>query len=80
MNWANSATSKRLRKVLDVLTTAGGKGATSFEIARATGSVAPATDVSELRRSGYVIECVYEGKTPAGRKIFRYTLLGRIAA
>jgi hypothetical protein len=47
------------------------------------GSMASATDVAELRVSLRAqeqdIDCVYEGRTAAGRRVYRYRLVTRPA-
>lgn len=79
MNAGNPERSKRLKLTLSYLQFGKG-GRTTAEIQEHTGSMAPATDISELRCSGYVIDCKYEGKTPSGRRVYRYVYLGRIPA
>lgn len=69
----NPASSLRLRRVLDVLRAAGSRGVTSLELQERASTVAPGTCVSELRASGLVVECAYEGRAD-GRKVYRYTL------
>lgn len=71
---ASKPTSRRLQRLLRTLRKHGLRGATSRQLAQETGSMAVATDVSELRRSGYLVPCEYEGKTPEGRKVYRYSL------
>ena len=69
--------SKRLQNLLRILL-AYPKGCTTAEIQQWTGSMCPGTDVSELRQSGYDIECYYQGKSKTGRRIYRYKYLGRL--
>jgi len=74
---ANVDKSTRLQRVLRVLKEAGKTGATSRELMLKANVVAPGTCVSELRASGYVIDCdllvVYED----GAKVYKYALIGR---
>jgi hypothetical protein len=70
--------SPRLAKLLRVLQAHKGPGITTFEIQQWTNSCAPATDISELRRNGYEIERVYQGKNENGRQVNRYYLKGRL--
>ena len=76
MHNANADKSYRLKQTLDVLR-AFPDGPTTWDIQGWCGSMAPATDISELRQNGYVIDCEYAGKTATGRKIFRYHLRGK---
>jgi len=66
--------SRRLSSLLTFLRQRGAEGATSAEIRDRTGSVAPGTDVSELRANGHSVACVFQGVTASGRKVYRYTL------
>lgn len=76
MHAANPARSKRLKLTLKYLEFAPG-GRTTAEIQEHTGSMAPATDISELRHSGYLIACRFDGQSERGRRVYRYTYLGR---
>lgn len=76
MHSANVAKSARLKRTLDVLR-AFPEGPTTLDIQVLTNSMAPATDISELRANGYTIDCEYAGKTSTGRRIFRYHLNGK---
>lgn len=76
MHNANADKSYRLKQTLDVLR-AFPDGPTTWDIQGWCGSMAPATDISELRQNGYVIDCKYQGLTSTGRKIFRYHLRGK---
>jgi hypothetical protein len=67
----------RLAPVLALFRQRGEAGATTLELHQANGSMASATDVAELRANGYTIDCQYEGRTSAGRKCYRYTLIER---
>ena len=70
--------SERLRRTLSFIRDWGGlvRGVTSAEIQGHTGSMAVATDVSELRRNGLNIECKYIG-TRNGRRAYSYTYKGK---
>lgn len=76
MHKANALKSERLQRMLSVLR-AFPTGATTFDLQTLTYSMAPSTDVSELRANGYIIERRYEGRTSTGRHINRYTYKGR---
>jgi hypothetical protein len=65
--------SPRLTRTLEVLR-AFPEGATTWDIQCLTNSMAPSTDVAELRQNGYDIICQYEGQTSSKRRIFRYHL------
>ncbi len=75
MHFCNADHSLRLKRTLNALVEVGRSGITSAALAQRTGSVAVATDVSELRKNGYVIDCKYLYKTATGRKVFTYELL-----
>ena len=77
MHNGNPETSLRLSRTLTFLRAAGKFGATSAEIRNFTNSVAPGTDVSELRHSGHYILCKYDHRTPKGNKVYRYTYIGK---
>jgi hypothetical protein len=77
MHAANVEHSSRLLRALFYIKSAGKNGCTTAELQSYSESMAPATDVSELRQSGYLIECRRDGTTHGGRKIYRYTYLGR---
>ena len=49
----------------------------SLALADMTGSVAVATDISELRKNGYDVTCEYLRETVEGRRIYVYTLRGK---
>ena len=74
---ANIEKSERLQRTLRFIKSFGRFGVTSAMIQGHTGSVAVATDASELRRNGYRIDCDYVGKNSHGRKLFRYTYKGK---
>ena len=69
--------SDRLRRTLAFVRSWGATGAPSAEIQGFTGSMAVATDISEIRRNGYDIECKYVGMTDKGRKVYNYTYRGK---
>jgi len=69
MHKANPDTSDRLKRLLYALYEAGLSGATTWELMEKARICSASTVVSELRASGYDIECRREGK---GR--FRYWL------
>ena len=73
MHAANSDRSRRLALLLHALRSHP-EGMRTAEIQTWTASMAPATDVSELRngKPGYRIDCKYEGLSSSGRRIFRY--------
>lgn len=73
MNAARYGESYRLQKMYEELLWVLDKGATTRQLARATGSCAVHTDISELRQNGIPITCTYEG-TRNGRRIYRYKL------
>ena len=67
--------SQRLKRTLDYIKSAASSGCTTAEIQGWTHSMAPATDVSELRQSGYLIECSQDPMRN-GRRVYRYTYKG----
>ena len=73
MHAANPEKSRRLARMLELLK-AHPRGATTLELQRWSDSCAVSTDISELRQSGYVIDCICEGTNRNGRKVYRYTL------
>lgn len=74
MRAARLASSDRLQRTLDVLLGAGSHGLTTMELIVATGSVAPHSDVAELRANGLRIRCALDRTTAAGRRVYRYRL------
>lgn len=76
MHAGDPHTSKRLRETLGFLVARGDHGATTLEIHDHTGSMAPGTDVSALRQSGFQIACRCEGRNSNGNKVYRYTFQG----
>lgn len=70
---AASLSNKRLQAILGMTT---GRWATSLEIASATGSIAPSTDVAALRcrlrpLGGHVMSS-YVGKSVTGARVYAY--------
>ena len=53
-------------------------GLTTMELIQRTGSVAPHSDVSELRANGVPVDARQERCTAKGRRVWRYRL-GRVA-
>lgn len=74
MNARSAKTSKQLSAIVEMLQSRGKDGATSWELADASGSLAIATCVSELRAGGYKIECERVQK-PEGRRVYRYRMI-----
>ena len=72
MHAANPEKSRRLARTLEILKSSP-RGVTTAELQAWTGSMAPATDCSELRQSGYRIACRFQ-ETKNGRRIYRYTM------
>ena len=66
--------SPRISKLVDLLKRQGDFGVTSLDISRICDTPRAASDVSEARACGFDIHAQYEGKSPAGRKIYRYRL------
>lgn len=77
MHYADPERSLRLTRTLRYLNSCAGYGCTTAQLQAATASMAPSTDVSELRQSGYQIDCKNEGMSVQGRRIYRYTYRGR---
>ena len=77
MHHGNPDRSRRLARALAYVQSAGPVGCTTAELQSWTLSMAPATDISELRQSGYQIDCKAEGMNN-GRRVYRYTYQGRI--
>ena len=76
MHNADADKSARLKRTLEVLL-AFPEGPTTWDIQCLTNSMSPATDISELRQNGHIIERRYEGRTSTGRHINRYHYKGR---
>ena len=68
--------SERLRRMLEALEDR--PGSTTMALQERTKSCAVATDISELRSRGYVIERIGDG-TRNGRRINRYYIRGRLS-
>lgn len=66
--------SARLRDLLAYLRRAGTRGSTTMQIQSDLGMCAVSAAVSEIRASGYVIDCIYVGRSDTGRRIWRYEL------
>jgi hypothetical protein len=77
MHNADPERSARLARTLRYLSYCAETGCTTAQLQAATASMAPATDVSELRQSGYLIECTNEGMNENGRRVYRYVFKGR---
>lgn len=77
MHNADVEKSERLQRTLIVIRSHGKYGCTSATLQALTGSMAPATDVSELRRNGYDIDCQYTHMTENHRKVYTYTYRGK---
>lgn len=77
MHNANPSKSRRLTRALDYLKACRPYGCTTAELQAFTGSMAPATDVSELRHAGYLVECKCDGVNKNGRRVYTYRYLGR---
>lgn len=82
MRFAKLSTSRRLQAVLRALEVHP-RGLTTYQLTTHTGGCAIHSDIAELRANGVEISCSYEGKSAAGRRVYRYTLEkpeGRAAA
>ena len=77
MHAASPDRSLRLSRALDFVKNAGPMGCTTMQLQAYTGSMAPATDISELRHAGYLIDCTMDGVKPNGRRVYRYRYQGR---
>ena len=77
MHAADPEHSARLTRTLRFLYYCKGEGCTTAQLQAATDSMAPSTDVSELRQSGYLIDCKNEGISTNGRRVYRYVYKGR---
>jgi hypothetical protein len=76
MHHADPDRSIRLSRTLAYLKAHQYTGCTTAEIQAWTGSMAPATDISELRQSGHIIPKPTSTMTN-GRRIFRYFYRGK---
>ena len=72
----NPYKSDRLRRTLDCLLL---RPMTTWELRQYTDSCAPASDVEDLRKNGYQIQCERQPNSKNGRKIYLYTYRGRNA-
>jgi hypothetical protein len=72
MHFANIQHSDRLQKLMSVLSD--GYEHVTHEIQQRTGSMAPATDVSEARKNGVMINCRYICRSEGGRKVYGYRI------
>lgn len=68
------ALTERLTLLVRALRAAGRAGLTTRDLAAVNGSVAPHSDVAELRGKGFAIECERAGRTESGRAVYRYRL------
>lgn len=68
----NPATSVRLKNTLAVLSDM--KPHSTLDIQEKTGSMAVSTDIGDLRKSGYEIECHFSRVTFNGRKVYVYMM------
>lgn len=73
MRHAKLSTSRRLQAVLRALEVHP-RGLTTYELTLHTGGCAIHSDIAELRANGVQISCAYQGKSAAGRRVYRYTL------
>jgi hypothetical protein len=73
----NPDKSRRLRRILGYLKSARNYGCTGAELQSWSRSLAPATDIADLRKNGFVVERVCEGVNAAGRQVNRYFFKGR---
>ncbi len=77
MHAADPSRSKRLARALDYIKSCGPIGCTTAELQNYTSSMAPATDVSELRHAGYFIDCEFDCINKNGRRVYTYRYRGR---
>lgn len=75
----NLTTSERLQRVYTLLHRQGKRGSTTAEINHLCQSTRASSDVSDLRRSltDKAIVCQFEGHSPNGRKVHRYTMVAK---
>lgn len=76
MAYAKVEKSPRLRAALHTLRRYTLTGITGLDLCRDAGVMNPGEVCSELRRNGYEIECIEQGKSPSGRRVFKYRLTG----
>ena len=79
MAYAQVSNSPRLQAVLTALRKHP-QGLTGLDLAMEARVLNPAEPCSELRKQGFVIEAREEAKSAAGRRVFRYTLVGEPSA
>lgn len=79
MHAGNPERSYRLARTLMLLKSAGPRGVTTAELQAWSNSMAPATDVSELRANRHQIDCRCQGVNSTGRRVYRYTYRGKKA-
>jgi hypothetical protein len=77
MNNGDPSRSQRLARALAFVKSFGSFGCTTAQLQAYTGSMAPSTDISELRHAGYLINCHLDGIRSNGRRVYRYKYLGR---
>ena len=70
----NIETSAPLQRLRDFLRKCGERGATTAEIAEATGLMSISTWLSHLGHIGIPYEKRYEGQTTNGNRVYRYWL------
>lgn len=68
------ALSRRRSLTLAALRAAAPYGLTTAEIGTLTHSAAVHSDIADLRKAGFKILCRRERDTPAGNKVFRYSI------
>jgi hypothetical protein len=78
MHAANPDRSFRLARTLMLLKSCGTRGCTTAEIQAWSNSMAPATDISELRANGHNIPKP-TSTVRNGRRVFRYVYRGKKA-
>ena len=66
--------SRRLQRLLAYLRMRGKWGATSMNLSSELHRCSIATDISELRRNGYQVNCEYLRTTSNGSRVHLYTL------
>ena len=73
----NLDSSASVQRVRNFLRKCGERGATTAEIAEATGLMSVSTWLSHLKHNGIPYEKRYEGRTANGSQIYRYFLRER---
>lgn len=74
LHFAALAKSPRLQRLLAYLQAQGDRGATTLDIVTGADVMAVNSAVSELRKNGYPVTCVFEGRNVRESSVFRYTL------